>query len=598
MLIAVLTVAASRVAIAEEPWRAEVHASLAGLPAVKIEYGYAGGYVPALNAPLALQALGTNVPFDGYIGFHFAVHGRNTVDVPVLARAHVPARGEWSFRTFAALQRWGDGDDSLPRELMIVWRDRDMNILATENAGTPPWTDFRHSLRPLRIVHGAEKPGAVTLGLPPIVMGDNSLPDRAQWYRGFLAVVTETATWLDLPKRVREAIFGSGVYVVLFDVPRAEQHFDELDAALLPLTFSAGAGSYDAPWPYRGTRKMPVKTRSSWKPKAGVDFVGPSNAPYIVVTDAAAWMADDAALSFPPPVIAHFHPGYADPFRPFHPTPLDYLRRYSEACITAAAFVICISAWVAMRRKPTNVVAVVLLVISAALLLQRNRIRPMQATKESIDRIEYAPDISADYREETIYGPTPIPARDDVSRYGLTGDSSDWSQAVEVRSPDAGPGAGTRYVPSDWQMVKRWTFRRIIGHAASKADPFARPLPGSPFRWTSSHVATPSNFRLHCFLTKTAEGVASCVFALPTSAAADGARVNVEVTGGRDNGVVTVTWAGGTIRLPPDTTRLQPDVTHQIVARGGIVILTVAAMRPLPYVWSTAWIDVAEEKKR
>src|SRR5258705_312737 len=91
---------------------------------------------------------------------------------------------------------------------------------------------------------------ATALGREAHVEEPNALSDRAQWYAGFSDVVTPLDVWIDLPKRIRQAILGSGIYVVFHGLPRSNQHLDELDRALLPITFDARPGSYQASWPY------------------------------------------------------------------------------------------------------------------------------------------------------------------------------------------------------------------------------------------------------------------------------------------------------------------------------------------------------------
>ena len=301
-LIAALMVVLSSAAEGEslavrKPWHAVVPSPRAGLPAVTIDLGYPGPYVPTLSAPITIRATAADIPFDGYIGYHFAVHDRLTLDTPVIARAKLRPHEAWSFTTTATLRKCCIQNIRIPREIAIEWRDSAMQWIASSSAGVPPWTSWDEDLLPLA-VSGVNTPQV--LGAKPYIERAETLSDRAQWYAGFSAVVIPVATWLDLPERIRAAIFGSGVYVVFFGLPRPEQKMDRLDQALLPVTFSARPGSYDAPWPYRSSSS----TRLSWIAKEGSDKIGSDQNPYIARTNAAAWGADQVAVTRPLPAMA------------------------------------------------------------------------------------------------------------------------------------------------------------------------------------------------------------------------------------------------------------------------------------------------------
>src|SRR5207245_11014509 len=113
---------------------------------------------------------------------------------------------------------------AVPRESPGQWRNTAMAVTASRSARTPPWTSWDKDLLTLAVVNMPE-----VLGARPYVESAQNLSDQAQWYTGFSAVVMPVATWLDLPERIREAIFGSGVYVVLFGFPRTDQHLGRLD---------------------------------------------------------------------------------------------------------------------------------------------------------------------------------------------------------------------------------------------------------------------------------------------------------------------------------------------------------------------------------
>lgn len=184
MLITLLIMLASRaqaeVAAARKPWHATVPAPRPGLPAVTLDLGYPGPYIPAVNTPVALFATASDVPFDGFIGFHFAVGGRRTIDTPVIARATLRPRQPWTFQTIVTMRRWGAPPDNgaRPRELVVEWRNRAMEIIDSQSAGTPPWTTFGDELRPLRIIEPDEQTISALGGEAHIERAD-ALPDRS-----------------------------------------------------------------------------------------------------------------------------------------------------------------------------------------------------------------------------------------------------------------------------------------------------------------------------------------------------------------------------------------------------------------------------------
>src|SRR5438874_11830138 len=195
-LIAVIALLSSNVRAESprQPWHAVVPSPRPGLPAVTIDFGYPGPYVPMLNAPITIRATAADVPFDGYIGYHFAVRDRSTLDTPVIARAKLRPHESWSFRTTANLRRCC-GDVMVPPEIADQWRNTAMAVIASRSAGTPPWTTWDQDLLALSVINGPE-----VLGAKPYVERAQNLSDQAQWYTGFSAVVMPVATWLDLPE--------------------------------------------------------------------------------------------------------------------------------------------------------------------------------------------------------------------------------------------------------------------------------------------------------------------------------------------------------------------------------------------------------------
>src|ERR1051326_1663959 len=128
-------------------WRVSIRGPH-GLPDVDVAAGYDGKYVPGENTPMAMQARASAQPFDGYIGYRF-VEGRRVVDTPVIARAQIAVKSEWSFQTYEQTSHTAAAMD---RELVIEWRDRSMTPIASRRPAVPPWTNAR----PLRIAGAHE----------------------------------------------------------------------------------------------------------------------------------------------------------------------------------------------------------------------------------------------------------------------------------------------------------------------------------------------------------------------------------------------------------------------------------------------------------
>src|SRR6266545_1231289 len=147
------------------PWHAVVTPPRATLPAVTIDLGYSGPYVPSQNSPITLRATAGDRSFNGYIGFHFRVKEHRTYDTPVIARAVLRPHQAWTFSTFVTLRRLvGLQQDTVPREIAIEWRDASMNVTAVRSAGVPPWTPWTTPFLPLRI-------GARTTAEPSSALG-------------------------------------------------------------------------------------------------------------------------------------------------------------------------------------------------------------------------------------------------------------------------------------------------------------------------------------------------------------------------------------------------------------------------------------------
>ncbi|HYS52828.1 MAG TPA: hypothetical protein VER58_03560 [Thermoanaerobaculia bacterium] len=617
LVAALSSIAQAESLTARKPWHAAVAPPRPGLPAVTIDLGYPSPYVPQMNSPITLKATAADVPFDGYIGFRFAVQGRKTLDTPVIARARLRPHEGWSFQTTANLRRWGastPADQPLPREIVIEWRDRSTEVIARQAAEAPPWTTFYEERWALRVIEpSGQLVDSSALGSKAYVERVDGLSDRAQWYAGFSSVVIPLTTWLDLPKRVREAIFGSGVYVVFVGLPRQDQQLDILDKALLPIVFTAHPGSYEAPWPYRGSRRMPAATPMSWIAKQGAAFVGAENGPYIARTQAAAWVADEVALSRPLPAMFRFvseHDEFPVPFFAWEHRG-DFLRVSRATVLTGAALLVSICGWFLARRKWSAAIAFAVVLLAIGMIGQRDRIRPAARVFDHDLQLPGAPGIIEHFRERHEYGAAPLGEaveRSDRARTSLTGDYGS-SEKAEARSSPTAPSMGLMIYWEDWDAVTRWSYRREIRNVATISDrvvvPLLRDFHGN-IAFFSAQRPIGRDFRIVGSPRKQPDGRLSCAFALGSSALAPGQVAVLKVGSRLADSEVEMAWAGGTIKLTPTqkdiystpSCLIPPAVFREIAAQGGIVNLTIIPKEPLPaesFFYRT-WIEVQEKK--
>ena len=471
---------------ARMPWRAVVVSPRLSFPAVTVELGYPGPYIPWENAPITLRASAGDYPFDGYIGFHFMVNDRLTYDTPVISRAVLRPHEQWTFTTFARLRRFGGLGESpmagvgpVVREIAVQWRNRDLRVAAVKSAGLPPWTLWPEPLRPLLVVAPRERVGdKVALGRPAWAERADALSDRAQWYAGFSDLVIPLGLWLDLPPRVREAAFGSGIHLVFFGFPGANQQLTDIDRALLPVAFSSNPGTYDAPWPYRESRAMPLPSPVSWTQKSGTRVAGSSRSPYIVLNAAAAWTADAIGISQPLPAmnaipirlrIAERESSVYDPnfhFRTAWPRPAQLLRMFPAAALSIAAVVVSLGAWLAMRRRTRAAGVMTLLFLAFFILAARERVRPPAGAYESDVRRPEAPGTIRNFHARRVYGAAPIQEETgdpERLRTSITGADADWSEEAEVRTSKTAVAMGTMKGRGDWDALTRWSIRRELG---------------------------------------------------------------------------------------------------------------------------------------
>jgi hypothetical protein len=609
--IALLIVLSSRAQAARAPWHAAVAAPRPGLPAVTIDLGYPGPYVPAVNAPISLHATAADVPFDGYIGFHFGVKGRRTIDMAVVARAILRPRESWSFESMANLRKWGGSPESgvLQREVIVEWRDRSMRISGKESAGVPPWTTFNDQLLSLRVIApSGQFNDSKVLGSAAYVERADALPDRAQWYAGFSSVVVPLGTWLRLSRRVREAIIGSGIHVIFVGLPASDSRPDDLDRVLLPVTFTARSGSYDAPWPYRGSRKTPISTPMFWRAKEGSDFVSSADCPYIARTNAATWVADEVALSRPLPAmtrIAGRHGFYFAAFRDDRRSLIAHL----PWLLTGAALVISLVAWFLVRRQRRLAVACAMILMAGLLIAMRGRVRQTSGVFESVRRDPIAPGVVVRFQKRSVFGPTPLAEyadRSDRARTSLTGDYGSYHDA-EVRRSETSPSMGLMHREADWSSLSRWTYRREIETSAVLP---ARTVLAEIYDFHGAMIfssvqrPTSRDFRIEGRLTKEPDGRASCTFALGSTPLAPEQIAVLRVGDILPDTEAEISWGSGSIKLTPTkrdiystpSSVIPAAVLREIAAQGGIFTLTVTPREPAITLLFGTSIEVREKK--
>ncbi|MDQ6800443.1 MAG: hypothetical protein M3041_06350 [Acidobacteriota bacterium] len=605
-----------------KPWHAVIPPPRAGLPSVTIDLGYPGPYVPALNAPLVIRAAANDIPFDGYIGYHFAVGDRLTLDTPVIARARLRPHESWSFKTTATLRKCCIENIRVPREIAVEWRNNAMKLIASQSAGTPPWTSWDQDRLPLLVTDSASEIKAQdVLGSKPYVERQEALPDRAQWYAGFSAVVCPLAAWLDLPQGVREAIFGSGRPVVFFGFPRPGQKFTRLDLTLLPVSFDARPGSYDAPWPYRDSGQMPAAAPLSWIAREGSDKIGSNPNPYIVRTNAAAWGADAVAVTRPLPAVARVAPrsrryvnfdeleletgDWPEPTRKYLLSIVakhQFLSVYSSATVTVAAIVLAIVAWMLLRKTPRALVVVAIALTAIVVFAQRSRIRPSAAVRDYVIRAPIAVGIVDHVHVWRTYGATPFRETERTARTSITGDYGKREDA-EVRTSETPASMGQLNHYRDWDAVSRWTYERELDPAERPRVTRAVATPSiadhhSPiFFWLFDRPDVNSgSSEIGADLMTQSDGRKSGAFAIPSDVQA--AEIKAPFTANE----VLITWATGSIKLKlvkkdiykSATAEIPPDVLRQVAAQGGIMSVTFD--RPVERQFGKVWIEMRESK--
>ena len=544
-VLAALLVAASAHAT---PWRVDMAPPRPGLPAVVVEVGYPNGYVPALNTPVVIHATAGDTGFAGAIGFHFDVGGKSTLDAPVVARASIRPHETWTFRTIAELHMWGQGtrdpNAQLARDLIIEWRNSALVPLGFANAGSPPWVIAER--QPLR------------------VSGTPELSDNSQWYAGFSSIIVPLATWLDLPPRVREAIFASGIDVVFVGFARGNQPIDDLTRTLLPVAFSAGQSSYVAPWPYGSTT---TTAPASWTAKPGSGFTGSSTRPYVARTMAATWVADERALGRPLPSTVHVRARTR--FVDFNPIVPDR-RPWIWTAIGALA---ALAAWLLVRNNRLAAGAALAIAVAATTAMSRDHIRKATASDEYVLKGMVANGIGNEFHLYFDHGPSPL-APSPVDRLSVSG--SDWLPGqLEIRTNETSPAMGAIKTASDWAFDVRWKMKRTLTQERrSRILQFAGNDLHSAVLVENSLAGDESSYIIEPAFERLADGHMKMTFALPTGHPDRSAKMSL--TAALAGGPVKLTWATGSIDLPLTSTgavhrcEIPADVLRAIDSSGGV----------------------------
>ena len=432
-----------------------------GLPTVEVSLGYPGGYIPRGFVPIALRARGADRPFEGTIGFRFAIRGQRSFDMPVVSRVDIGPGQTWSFSTWGRIP---NGD----RELEIEWRDPSLRLLAAVRTLAIPL----HVRRVLRVIADqAASPPATALGSPIYSVTIKDLSDEAQWYMGFRAIALPTELWLDLPAGTRSAIFGSGIFVVFVGTPRAGQTLDAEARALLPVSFESRPATVNVPWPYALAGRDRVTTSMAVKPVAGASIIGNVEAPFVVSTTmrTAAWVAVEGALDRPLPAFEvtslardrHASPSIA------RPSLQQLVRNHVAMIATILVAVLTILLWLQSRRTPRWIVMALALIVTMIVVAADQRIRPMPDTHEVEIITPLGPGMVDHYRATYVGGRRPLDEAvrpKELARTSING-MDDIYRTAEVRRANTPAGAGSLYGSGDYEAVLRWTSRREVGTA-------------------------------------------------------------------------------------------------------------------------------------
>ncbi len=461
-------VSCASVSGAAEPWRAVATPPKPGLPRVEVECGYPGGYVSSANTPIRLRARTGVDAFDGYIGFHIRAEGRQTMDVPVIARAVLAPNSDWTFSTWIDVRGTEEGLRRLSsRELFIEWRNHRSETVAFQGIGKPPWS----LPRPLRISGEGEVVASdVYLGETSVVLPPTVLSAEPIWYSGFSSVIVSTQTWLTLPQRVREAIFRSAIRVHFFGVPAAMPVMTPVDRALLPIDLlPPPGGPVAAPWPYVGDAAGGPLT---WRAKAGARVVGSPSLPYLVVNAVAVFAASEDALRIPIPTFAYPAQGdYLDPlvWRTGFMRPAEVLREYRPLLLVILVVMISIAGWLAMLRagRTLIVAASALVLLSLLVIGVREWIRPREGLHVYSSLTLAAPGVVDIRTARRDYGVAPraVPEADLAGYAGRVTRRISWHSG-ELRTSDTPPGLGT-LLGGQWRSSLRHSIRRELATPAS-----------------------------------------------------------------------------------------------------------------------------------
>jgi hypothetical protein len=380
ILTGVLAAAAIACAQPSFGWSATVRPPHPSLPAIDVTFGYPGGYAPENGSPVILRA---RTPFDGMIGYHFEVAGNKTVDPSFATRGtslRNVVRSEYDPRIPRRRHR-------LRHELIVEWRDASGKLLATGNAGKPPWTEGTRAA----CVTGTPPPSDRYLGQSAVILDAAQLPAWPQWYAGLSALIVPAELWLSLDPDVRKAVFHSGTRLMLFGLPGPRAIVLPTDDAILPVTFGAN-----------GVR-----------PKPGAARLDGPDGPRLVQGPKAVWAESEEHFREPLPQMAASHLRsftWSEASGGSYRTVLGALADFRAMLFLGIAAVLVPLIWWLARRGMVAMAASLALAVVIAHPLYRNVMRPrtLERAEESLRLI--APGIHLHERRDEIYGDVPLRA--------------------------------------------------------------------------------------------------------------------------------------------------------------------------------------------
>lgn len=447
---------------AQPVWSGAARPPREGLPLVQVSAGYPGGYVPASNFPIELEILGGDRPFDGHVGFHLAAGTLKTLDHPVLTRVRLGVHQRERFTTFGRMGIFRRTDGTIPdlerRSIVVEWRDRDLRLLATAAAGIPPWVA---DPLPLRIARHGEQVDPHYLGQTAVVIPVAGLGTEPQWYAGFSNVLAPLDLWFSLETPVREAVFASTTWIVLFGAPQRLPVLDDVDRAVLPVEFLDEPGTLQPPWPYDGEqRSVPV----SWRARNQASFAGAESSPYLVEGQVATFAADEETVRVPlPQFFADRRAVWDNGERKTRFDAVRFVSESKDVLLFVALLITALPVWLIMRRRPTWPRAAALVTAAGLIVAARGSLTVSQGVDSvTVSRV-LAPGVISTSTRIFADAPSPLPELQTTdSRFkGVTRSARE--TALEVRQSSTPAGFGSLHEPAKtWISASRFIRRNEL----------------------------------------------------------------------------------------------------------------------------------------